>query len=246
MALHLALPKPTPAAAAAEPPACNTTSFHPEAIDSELSEAFRRIARLPGWFNIDDCAHFTLVLAMQSLLGVRGDVFEIGSYHGRSTCILARGLQPGERLHVCDPFDLHVAEQYGDAPTVPRLLANLTSVVPDLDERRVVTYRTTSDRLALAPSERFRFIHVDGAHAHAACLQDLQLSARHLVPCGVIAVDDFAYPRYPGVTSAVEAFLAEHAHYQVVADLNRHGAGGRKLYLAPRAAAPCSSSEAFV
>ena len=235
MTLRLTAAATTPAA---EPPACNTTSFHPEALDSDLSSTFRRIAELPGWFNIDDCAHFSLVLALQSLMGLHGDLFEIGSYHGRSTCIMARGLQAGERLHVCDAFDLGVAEQYGDAPTVARFMANLRSVVPDLEEYRVVTYRTTSDRLVLSPAARFRFIHVDGAHAHAACLNDLRVSARHLLPFGVIAVDDFAYPRYPGVTTAVEAFRAERPDFQVVADLNRHGAGGRKLYLATREAPP--------
>lgn len=223
---------------ATEPPACNTTSFHPEALDSELSSTFRRIAELPGWFNVDDCAHFSLVLAMQSLMGLHGDLFEIGSYHGRSSCIMARGLQPGERLHVCDAFDLGVEEQYGDAPTVARFMANLRSIVPGLEEHQVVTYRTTSDRLELAPALRFRFVHVDGAHAHGACLNDLRLAARHLLPFGVIVVDDFAYPSYPGVTTAVEAFLAERPDFLVVADLNRHGAGGRKLYLATRESPP--------
>jgi predicted O-methyltransferase YrrM len=219
----------------AEPPACNTTNFHPEALDSELSSVFRRLAQLPGWFNVDDCAHFSLILGMQSLLGLPGDLFEIGSYHGRSTCILARGLRPGERLHVCDPFDLGVEEQYGDAPTVARLMANLHSVLPGLDDAQIVTYRSASEHLRLEPAQRFRFVHVDGAHAHAVCLQDLRLSARHLLPFGVIAVDDYAYPQYPGVTFAVRDFLTEHPHYEVLADLNRHGAGGRKLYLTSRA-----------
>jgi hypothetical protein len=218
----------------AEPPTCNTTSFHPDALDSELSSLFRRIARLPGWFNVDDCAHFSLILAMQSLMGLCGDLFEIGSYHGRSTCILARALRPGERLHVCDPFDLGVVEQYGDAPTVARLMANLRAVLADLNDAQIVTYRSTSTQIRLNPLQRFRFVHVDGAHAHADCLHDLRLSAAHLLPFGVIAVDDYQYPSYPGVTTAVDAFLAEHPGYEVVADLNRHGAGGRKLYLSFR------------
>jgi len=225
---------PVPVLMPAEPPACDTTSFHPDALDSELSAVFRRIARLPGWFNVDDCAHFSLILAMQSLLGLRGDLFEIGSYHGRSTCILARALRPGETLHVCDPFDLGVEEQYGDAPTVARLLTNLRSVLPHLNDAQIVTYRSISTQLHLNPLQRFRFAHVDGAHAHADCLHDLRLCEAHLVPFGVIAVDDYQYPRYPGVTTAVEAFLAEHPRYEIVADLNRHGAGGRKLYLSFR------------
>ena len=48
----------------------------------------------------------------------------------------------------------------------------------------------------------------------------------------MIAIDDYAHPDWPGVTEAVDRFLGTHAAtHRVMADLNRHVAKGRKLYI---------------
>jgi hypothetical protein len=48
---------------------------------------------------------------------------------------------------------------------------------------------------------------------------------------GVIAVDDYGHRDWPGVIAGVDEFLRQRPHFEVLADLNRHGALGRKLYL---------------
>ena len=59
----------------------NTTSFSRKAEHGNIiTDVFEKIRRMPGWFNVDDCAHFTLILEMQSRFGLVGDIFEIGSY----------------------------------------------------------------------------------------------------------------------------------------------------------------------
>jgi hypothetical protein len=47
-----------------------------------ITELFRKVQDIPGWFNVDDCGHFCLVLSFQFVMGVKGDLLEIGSYHG--------------------------------------------------------------------------------------------------------------------------------------------------------------------
>ena len=47
-----------------------------------------RVGAIPGWFNIDDLAHFSLLLNTQTTSGVHGDLLEIGCYHGRSARIV--------------------------------------------------------------------------------------------------------------------------------------------------------------
>lgn len=63
-------------------------------------------------------------------------------------------------------------------------------------------------------------------------MADLVLCARYLVSGGVLVVDDFAHPNYPGVAQGVSRFLGERPGWSVLADVNRQGALGRKLYLA--------------
>ena len=71
-----------------------------------VTDVFSRLRDVRGWFNIDDCGHFFLVLSYQSAMGLEGDLLEIGSYHGRSTVLMAKCLRPGERIVICDPFSI--------------------------------------------------------------------------------------------------------------------------------------------
>jgi methyltransferase family protein len=210
----------------------NGTSFGEGARPSRLiTDVFERIRSLPGWFNVDDCAHFHLILSLQTSLGMVGDLLEIGSYHGRSTCMLAYSLQPPERLVVCDAFDQPTDEPYRDRPTESGLMANLLSVAPSLRPAQVRIVRGYSRDLAFEANQAFRFAHIDGGHAYDTVTCDLLLVAANIMPRGVIAVDDYENRMFPAVTRAVDDFLGARADYSVLADLNRHGAIGRKIYL---------------
>jgi hypothetical protein len=193
-----------------------------------------QLAAIPGWFNSDDLAHFTLLLGTQSYSGLRGDLLEIGCYHGRSAVVLALHLQAGERLILADAFDLPLDDPYGDTPTPDKVWRNLANAIPGLPRERIDIERGYSSELKLPPDLKLRFAHVDGGHDAATVRGDLTICADHLVPGGVIVVDDHAHPHYPGVAAAVRDFLTEQPAFRVLADLNRAGALGRKLYLAKR------------
>lgn len=201
-----------------------------------IREVAPRLAQIPGWFNLDDLAHFTLVLKTQSAAGMRGDLLEIGCFHGRSAAVLAINLQEGEHLVLADAFDLPLDQPYGDTPTVEGVRRNLERAVPGLQPGQVTIERCYSRDLRLPTTLRVRFAHVDGAHDAAAVQHDLALCASALLPGGIIAVDDHAHPDHPGVSEGVAAFLAARDDFSVLADLNRGGALGRKLYLVRGAA----------
>jgi SAM-dependent methyltransferase len=196
-----------------------------------ITEIAPRLAPIPGWFNLDDLAHFTLVLKTQAAAGLRGDLLEIGCYHGRSAAVLAMHLGEGERLILADAFDLPLDEPYGDTPAPEKVWSNLASAVPHLPRERIEILRGYSRDLRLPKDLRVRFAHVDGGHDSATVQVDLALCARRLIPGGVLVVDDYAHPQYPGVSEGVRAFRAGDRGFRVLADLNRTGALGRKLYL---------------
>jgi methyltransferase family protein len=194
-----------------------------------ITELFRKVQNIPGWFNVDDCGHFCLVLSFQSAMGVKGDLLEIGSYHGRSTTVMATCLQSGERIVVCDAF--RPGELYDDIPSPERLMLNIERVNPGLRRDRIVIHECLSSELHLSADEKFRFIHVDGGHSAEEAYADLELCSKHVLPNGIIVMDDYHHKDYPGVAQGTDRFLAETDAFVVLADLNRHGALGRKLYL---------------
>jgi predicted O-methyltransferase YrrM len=162
---------------------------------------------------------------------MRGDLLEIGCYHGRSAALLAMYLRPDERLVVCDAFDLPLRHSYGDSATPEILWRNLQTAVPQLCRESVEIHHGYSHDLQLAETVRFRFAHIDGGHDRDQVLHDLRLCASHVLPGGIIALDDYFHPDYVGVTEGAQLFLKERDDFQVLADLNRRGALGRKLYL---------------
>ena len=196
-----------------------------------LTSVVPRLAAIPGWFNIDDLAHFTLVLETQTTSGMHGDLLEIGCYHGRSAAVLAMHLRAGERLFLADAFDLPLSDPYGDTPTPEQVWRNLAVAVPNLPRERVSIQRAYSCDLQLPPDVHVRFAHIDGGHDATTVGEDLALCAKRLTPGGVMALHDYAHPQYPGVTEAVAEFLASEASFRILADLNRAGALGRKLYI---------------
>ncbi len=209
----------------------NSTSFDFVGQAGPLIEdVCEHIKTIPGWFSVDDCSHFYTILSLQSAYGMKGDLFEIGSYHGRSTALMGKCLKEGERIVVCDVFDSDDGERYPNQPSPEQVMTNILRVTPDLDPSRIVIHRCPSDALQLGEDERFRFIHIDGGHSYEQVYADLRLASGHLLTKGIMAMDDYGHPRLPGVNQAVDQFLSENPQFLIVADLNRHGAMGRKLY----------------
>jgi predicted O-methyltransferase YrrM len=209
----------------------NQTAFMPGAKPGRLAtETFGPIRDIPGYFTYDDCAHFVLLLRMQKRLGVHGDLLEIGTYFGRSTAVLAAELGADEWLLACDPFEKETAYSYSAPPTRDDVVRSVSALSSAASEGRLEIFEGFSGDLDLS-GRRFRFVHVDGSHEYADALADLRLVVDHIVPGGVIAVDDYEHPLWAGVTDAVRDFRRERPDVSELGDLNRHGAEGRKLYL---------------
>ena len=210
----------------------NSTFFHESAIPCSLaSEIFEKIKVIPGWFNFDDCTHFHLILRLQSLLGIRGNFLEIGSYHGRSTALMCRYLRNGEKIVVCDAFESQTKDNYANKPSPEALINNILRLNPTLDQSKVLICHCLSSKLSLEKFMKFRFIHLDGGHSKDQVLNDLHLSKGQLINKGIIAIDDYQNKEWPEVTAAVNEFMSKNSDFSILADFNRHGAKGRKLYI---------------
>lgn len=132
----------------------------------------------------------------------RGVVVEIGSWHGRSTIVLAAGAAAGAgaAVHAVDPHaGLPVI---GAGPSLDRFQANLAAAgVTD----RVVPHVCTSVEAARAFDAPVELVYIDGAHDHASVLADFQAWVPHVVDGGVMAFHDTI--GYPGPRQVVRDHL---------------------------------------
>lgn len=175
---------------------------------------------LPGWFSDVDLHLFALINEIQLASRVAGDLLEVGAYLGKSAVPLGFMCRENESLTIIDLWDqaayleaLEHQDRYRGR--VSRQEAEARRIAPHNRAEFTANYRRFHDRLpdirqglssehlTQLPAERFRFIHIDGAHDWGAVSGDLNQALRILLPGGVVVFDDVFHPDWPGIGAAV-------------------------------------------
>ena len=185
----------------------NGTSFGQGARPARLiTDVFERIRVLPGWFNVD-------VRTFTSSCPFRHRPAWLATLVGAPRARRACWRTPSGR----------VASRRATSSTsrpsrtgTGRPRAGRTSVGRLIRPEQVRIVRGYSRDLTFEPKQAFRFAHIDGGHSYDTVAGDLRLVAAHVVPHGVIAVDDYENRMFPAVTRAVDDFLGACPDYSVL------------------------------
>ena len=201
-------------------------------LPAEARQIARRSRHIHGWFTPEAAALFALLDHVQTETSTEGDLFEIGTHHGKSAVVLCAMARPTESVGVCDLFGDQSrnvsASGSGDRAQFER---NVAIVTPGFDRLRVFE-RSSAQLSAADVGAGQRFFHVDGGHLVEEALGDLRLAAQVLHEHGTVVVDDPFRPQWPGVTEAILRFLDEEPDYAPLV------MGFNKLALVRRAALP--------
>lgn len=161
------------------------------------NEWIRKSATIDGWI-LEGEHEFLWELATRS---DRGDVLEIGTWMGKSACILSGACAeraPATRVFCVDTFrmvaDLAEETYYrrirgraGEPGTFYRFQENAHRLgFADW----IVPIATTSARAVPGLPQGFRLAFVDGAHDYPRVRQDVDLTLPKLLPGGVLALHD--------------------------------------------------------
>jgi predicted O-methyltransferase YrrM len=207
-----------PAPRVAEPPA----AAPPADRDAVLAAS----APLDGWLTRDE-SETLLDLALHT--PGEGAVVEIGSFAGKSLVCLAGGARlrgPGRVVSI-DPHGGSSEHQPG-APaarddywnagegrlnTLPVLRRNLRAA--GLAEHVEVVV-STSDAAAATWNEPIRVLFIDGNHNYAQVVRDLRAWTPWVCEGGAVALHDYDAAEWPGVSRAVDEWLAADADFEPV------------------------------
>ena len=142
---------------------------------------------------------------------VAGDVLEIGVHHGRSAVAIAALRGDGAQFVAIDLFD-DLQEQNvsrsGDSSRAA-FVRNMTEFFGDIAfVRCIAAPSSTLDSADLG--DRFSFCHIDGGHTARETYADLDLCSRILLPGGLLALDDYFNPAFPGVCEGAIKFWLAH------------------------------------
>jgi hypothetical protein len=197
----------------------------------DATQLYLRAEKIPGFFNYDDAQHFQLVLRMQVLMGVTGDLLEIGSWKGRSAAFMSFFVHPGERLIVSDVFSQPASDVYSEYPSVEDVKTNITKINPDIAAFQLMFLEGNSSSMQLPADVNLRFAHVDAGHSFQECYQDLINITPRVIHNGIVVIDDYGHPDWPEVKPATDTWLKEYRQFRILGELNRNIAKGKKLYL---------------
>jgi len=166
-----------------------------------------------GWFYPHD--HALIHMIMKDIQrNVPGDICEIGVAFGRSAIALSNYRPVADTLYLYDiNFENGLTESnlktYGTGFNVEWRLQDTTKLTPDTIEF----------------NKPLRLLHIDGCHEDVAVYKDLTNFSTKMCDDGVIVVDDYNDPEYPGINSATLRFLYENKDWIMFA------IGSNKAYL---------------
>ena len=147
-------------------------------------------------------------------------IVEIGSWKGKSTYCLAKGLRNGT-VYAIDPFD------GSGEPGSFELYQQKKGSTPLLDQfTRTMTELGVMNKIRplVGPSERFAgqissidLLFIDGDHSMEACDRDFENYTPHLVPGGFLLFHDFDPQRSQlGPTWVIQNKVLPSARYEFV------------------------------
>jgi Methyltransferase domain len=152
---------------------------------------------------------------IQHSKGVYGTVGELGVHHGRFTSFLFATARSTEALVVADLFEEHQSENVdlsglGDFGQFVKGLSVYGLSRRDLHAiHRGNTGELPLDWSAQSNFAPFRLISVDASHTATSTRRDLALAFCNLVEGGIVVLDDWYHPSWPGVVEGYFQFAHE-------------------------------------
>jgi hypothetical protein len=186
-----------------------------------IKELLEVLATIADRDSLGDCGRVAVALDLQTTQGIGGDILQLGSEHVRKAYVLARMLQPQEKLILADVdpakrFD--PLEAWWDA---------LFRVAPKLSREKISICGSEE----LRPDQRFRFIHLYGLRGRPELRAALPVAANHLAPGGLLLIDSYFHDTPKAMATVVFRFLAEHPDLSMVSFLQQGEFPLRDFYL---------------
>lgn len=151
-------------------------------------------SQIPGWLSTNEGLFLTK--ASRVLIKLKGEVVEIGSYHGKSTLYLASS---NKMVYAIDPHKGDL-DKRSTSPTLRSLKSNLKK--NNLDSN-VTIITKSSEEAAKNWTKSIKLLFIDALHDYENATRDYSLWEPHLVENGIIAMHD-AFCGWIGVYMTVD------------------------------------------
>ena len=201
--------------------------------DETFKSVFRDGVHASGSTHDPEVVHQRLYNAVQFLkytLDLSGDIAECGSFQGLSSYLFCNYIRFGTRdfsgrgYHIFDSF------QGLSAPTNQDGISNEESDVADTDYKTAGAFKGTLETvkatlrdyplidyhpgwipasLAGLPERNYKFVHLD-LDLYEPIKGAVEYFYPRMVKGGVIVIDEYGFPRWPGARKAIDEYCHDH------------------------------------
>lgn len=180
-----------------------------------------------GWLYLKALRLTDFLDQCQDVLSIKGNIGEIGLYFGKYFFLLYLSARKEEKVIGVDLFEFPEWEQKFHTGLARWKHAGTEPFIVKRNSLEV-----TADQLLGWAGGPYRLFSVDGGHSMEVALHDLRLANTVLAEGGVVMVDDYFDPKFPGVSEAVNRLFLLHRDELRVAPFL---ITGNKLFLATTA-----------
>jgi len=184
----------------------------------DIDAMLERMRPIEGWFNDEEAGLLTAAVTYILETADNAAIVEIGSYHGRSTVVLAdvmSAVRPEQRVCAIDPHEGRLSLSFRPdrlgTPTFDIFCSNL------LERGLLGSVEVIRSRSADVDWDRpIGLLFIDGLHDYRNISTDFQRFSTWIIPSGFVAFHDYS-PNFPDVIRLVNE-VQRHGDFVRVAD----------------------------
>lgn len=193
------------------------------------------LREVEGWLTTDTVRHVLRLDEIQASLGIRGGLGEIGVHHGKFFILLYLLAREDERAVALDLFEQQQlnldGSGRGDRAVFDDNLARHAGGGERVAILATDSIAVSGEHLRAAAGSALRLLSLDGGHLAHVVRHDLRTARDAICEGGVIVLDDYPNPEFPGVSEGTAAWFLSGECGDVVPFL----IATNKLYLTTRA-----------
>ncbi len=186
-------------------------------IQKNILKKIDKFHSLDGWLTDKEAVG---LYSIASRLSRNATVVEIGSWQGKSTFCIAKGLASGI-VYAIDPFnadggfDVESDREYKQKKGSEDLLENFTSNMERLEVLKKIVVKQGYSYQFQGDISSINFLFIDGDHSIEGCKTDFDLYSPKIIPGGFIAFHDYYEERNDlGPTYVIKNIVRKHDNFK--------------------------------
>ncbi|HUQ85845.1 MAG TPA: class I SAM-dependent methyltransferase [Candidatus Limnocylindrales bacterium] len=146
------------------------------------SKLIKFINEIPGWLSEKEAIFLSQVA--KNSQKYKGDIVEIGSFHGKSTICLAQGKG---KVYAIDPHKGYVEANKVFPSSYTKFLKSINEARVN---KKIVPLVMKSKTASKTWKRKIRLLFIDGLHDEKNAFQDYELFNNYVIENGIVAVHD--------------------------------------------------------